>query len=378
MRRAIFVFGSLVVVFAGLLSHQLGHFQAGTDTISDTEDSGYEYYYNEDADEEDTMESSETKSKKKALIDVNTDPESITVLVNRKYRLDKDYVPADLVVPDIRFSFYGTYEKSYVRQVTATALETLFSKAEQEGVILQGVSGYRSYARQEEIYSHNVNTRGETTTNLVSANPGASEHQTGLAIDVSSSSVGCELEASFGDTKEGIWLAKNCHKYGFIIRYPKDKTQITGYSYEPWHIRYVGKKLATYLYKKNLTLEEYYQTTTKDNAIKEPQVEISDVETGEVDEPEMTSAPTPVPTKKPTVTATPKTTKKPKKKVKVTKKPVVTQTPATTKAPEDTQESVDPAPVPEETQAPVQPETPAGETDGQTEPEVMDTVESVE
>lgn len=348
MKRAIVVFSSLVIVFAGLLSHQLGHFRAGTDVTSDTDDSGYEYYYDEDSDGgEDEMGSSKPKSSKKDLIDVDTKPDSITVLVNRKYRMDKDYVPDDLVVPGIRFSFYGTYEKSYVRQVTATALENLFAEAEQNGVILKGVSGYRSYARQQEIYNNNVSTRGRTTTDLVSANPGASEHQTGLAIDVSSESVGCALETSFGDSEEGKWLAKNCHKFGFIIRYPEDKTEITGYSYEPWHIRYVGKKLATHLYKKDLTLEEYYQTTTKDDKIKEPQPEINDIENTEIDEPEMTSAPTPVPTKRPVITATPKITKKPiAKKPKATKKAVVTKKPAATKKPSATKKPVT-------TQAPV-------------------------
>lgn len=348
MKRAIVVFSSLVIVFAGLLSHQLGHFRAGTDVTSDTDDGGYEYYYDEDSDGgEDEMDSSKPKSAKRDLIDVDTKPDSITVLVNRKYRMDKDYVPSDLVVPGIRFSFYGTYEKSYVRQVTATALEELFSQAEQNGVILKGVSGYRSYARQQEIYNNNVSTRGRTTTNLVSANPGASEHQTGLAIDVSSESVGCALETSFGDSEEGKWLAKHCHKFGFIIRYPEDKTEITGYSYEPWHIRYVGKKLATYLYKKDLTLEEYYQTTTKDDKITEPQPEINDIEDTDIDEPEMTIVPTPVPTKRPIVTAAPKTTKKPiAKKPKATKNAVTTKKPATTKKPSATKKPVT-------TQAPV-------------------------
>ena len=96
-------------------------------------------------------------------------------------------------------------------------------------------------------FDRNVRSRGKSATDLVSAKPGSSEHQTGLTLDVSSESVGCALEESFGDTSDGKWLAKNCHKYGFIIRYPKDKTKITGYSYEPWHIRYVGRKLATYL-----------------------------------------------------------------------------------------------------------------------------------
>jgi hypothetical protein len=94
-----------------------------------------------------------------------------------------------------------------------------------------------------------------------SATPGYSEHQTGLAIDVSAKSVNNRLDESFGDSVEGIWLATHAQEYGFIIRYPKDKSDITGYSYEPWHIRYVGKPLAKYIYENNLCLEEYFNFT---------------------------------------------------------------------------------------------------------------------
>ena len=89
------------------------------------------------------------------------------------------------------------------------------------------------------------------------AYPGQSEHQTGLAMDVSCQSVGFTLEEDFGQTTEGIWLSENAHKFGFIIRYGKDTTNITGYSYEPWHIRYVGKDAAKEIYDLNITLEEY-------------------------------------------------------------------------------------------------------------------------
>jgi hypothetical protein len=180
--------------------------------------------------------------------------------------------------------------------------------------------------------------------------PGSSEHQTGLSIDVSSDSVGCALEESFGATADGKWLAKNCHKYGFIIRYPKNKTKITGYSYEPWHIRYVGRKLATYLYKNDLTLEEYYETTTVDQQIKEPQGQIRDVAEDDKNETEIKTAPTPNPNHKASsttrqysnVTATkapatkrPSATRKPAKKT--TPKPAA-KTPAPTKQQDTSQE----------------------------------------
>lgn len=354
MKRAVVVFIALITVFAGLLSHQLGNIKAGSEGQTDTSDTGYEYYTGEDQSEEDSGVKKTARQKKSPLIKVDTKEDSVTVLVNRQYRMSADYIPADLVVPNVRFSFYGTYEKSYVRQVTADALEKLFAAAERDDVILKAVSGYRSYARQKEIYDRNVRSRGKSATDLVSAKPGSSEHQTGLTLDVSSESVGCALEESFGDTSDGKWLAKNCHKYGFIIRYPKDKTKITGYSYEPWHIRYVGRKLATYLYKKNMTLEEYYKTTTVDQQIREPEGKIRDVPDDDKNEPVMTAAPTPKPghkissvkpvtaTKKPVVTRkpTPKPTKKPVKKpvkkpaAKPTRKPAPkpTKKPVTTSA----------------------------------------------
>lgn len=368
MKRAVVVFIALLTVFAGLLSHQLGNIKAGSEEETDTSDTGYEYYTGEDQ-KEDSGVKKAAKQKKAKLIKVDTKEDSVTVLVNRQYRMSADYIPADLVVPNVRFSFYGTYEKSYVRQVTADALEKLFAAAEKKNVILKAVSGYRSYARQKEIYDRNVNSRGRSATDLVSAKPGSSEHQTGLTIDVSSEAVGCALEESFGNTSDGKWLAKNCHNYGFIIRYPKDKTKITGYSYEPWHIRYVGRKLATYLYKKNMTLEEYYKTTTVDQQIKEPEGKIRDVAEDDKNEPVMTEAPTPKPdhkissvkqvteTKKPVVTQkpTPKTTKKPVKKpaAKPTRKP----TPKPTKKPVVTPAS-DPA---DDTNAPATPDTEDGQ-----------------
>lgn len=347
MKRAVVVFIALVTVFAGLLSHQLGNIKAGSEGRTDTSDTGYEYYTGEAQDEEDSGVKKTASHKKAKLIKVDTREDSVTVLVNRQYRMSADYIPADLVVPNVRFSFYGTYEKSYVRQVTADALEKLFAAAEKKNVILKAVSGYRSYARQKEIYDRNVNSRGKSATDLVSAKPGSSEHQTGLTIDVSSEAVGCALEESFGDTSDGKWLAKNCHNYGFIIRYPEDKTKITGYSYEPWHIRYVGRKLATYLYKKNMTLEEYYKTTTVDQQIREPEGKIRDVPDDDQNEPVMTAAPTPKPNHKissvkPVIeTPEPAVTKKPagKKPVKKpTQKPVKKPTPKPVKKPEPVSE----------------------------------------
>lgn len=113
------------------------------------------------------------------------------------------------------------------------------------------VSGFRSYEKQVEVFEYWCRVDGEEQAKMQSSVPGHSEHQTGFVIDVSS------LEQSYGDTDEGKWLAANCHKYGFIIRYPEGKEDITGYAYEPWHLRYLGTSTAKLVHDSGLTLEEF-------------------------------------------------------------------------------------------------------------------------
>ncbi len=120
-----------------------------------------------------------------------------------------------------------------------------------DGAKLRIISGFRSYDYQEKIYNIYVKEFGEEKTNTFSAKPGHSEHQTGLAIDI------CEDSDKFIGTKEDKWLQKNAYKFGFIIRYPKGKEDITGYKYEPWHLRYIGRKHSKKICCNNLTLEEY-------------------------------------------------------------------------------------------------------------------------
>lgn len=187
-----------------------------------------------------------------------TSPDSITVLVNKELPIQEDYIPKDLVVPNVEFQIPYYDEKKQMRAEAATALEKLFEAAKSDGLFLCGVSGFRSYQRQYKIFTTNIKNKSLEHAMQYSAIPGRSEHQTGLAIDVSTSSVSYRIDSSFAETPESQWLVKNAHLYGYIIRYPEDKTQITGYSYEPWHIRYVGKALATYIYRNNLTLEEFY------------------------------------------------------------------------------------------------------------------------
>ncbi|GAA0300661.1 LAS superfamily LD-carboxypeptidase LdcB [Gracilibacillus halotolerans] len=185
-------------------------------------------------------------------------PESIEVIVNKERRLPEGYEPPDLVEPDVEFHAGEGDPKRQMRQEAAHALEELFAIAEKEGIELVAVSGYRSYNRQEVIYNNSVEKNGEEHANQYSAKPGTSEHQTGLAMDVASSQRVSVLEPSFIDTDEGQWLDENAHRAGFIIRYPDGKENITGYNYEPWHLRYVGKELATEIYKQQLTLEEFF------------------------------------------------------------------------------------------------------------------------
>lgn len=189
---------------------------------------------------------------------LDTNPESITVLVNKDLSLPIDYIPKDLVVPDVLFSIHGFDEKKQMRKEAAEALEKLFLASETENLSLYAVSGYRSYQRQYNIFTVNIRKKGIEDTMNYSAIPGYSEHQTGLSMDVSTKSIYNSLDDSFAETPEGKWIADNAHFFGYIIRYPEDKADITGYLYEPWHIRYVGKALATYLYNEDLSLEEYY------------------------------------------------------------------------------------------------------------------------
>ena len=175
------------------------------------------------------------------------DPSSLTVCVNRKSTLSSDYKPTDLVLPDVRA--VNSSNRLYMRKEAASALEELFKAAEDENYYLYAVSGYRSYSYQKSIYN---------PYSGYSAPAGASEHQLGLAMDITLAKYNGTLSVDFGNTKEGKWVKENAHKYGFIIRYLQGKEDITGYNYEPWHLRYLGVDLATELYEKNITLEEYY------------------------------------------------------------------------------------------------------------------------
>jgi D-alanyl-D-alanine carboxypeptidase len=165
------------------------------------------------------------------------------ILVNKEHKVSQDYVPKNLVEVDIRFSPGTASQQRMMQETAAGALATLFTEAEDDGIILYGVSGYRSYDYQRKIYDRKVNAVGRKQADKYVAYPGQSEHHTGLAMDViNEEGVSKLLTASFGKTKEGQWLNDNAHEFGFIIRYPEGKEDVTGYNYEPWHLRYVGKE----------------------------------------------------------------------------------------------------------------------------------------
>ncbi len=177
---------------------------------------------------------------------------SYLMLVNKENPLSLDYKPSNLIKPNIKFLSSTSDESKYMEEKAAKALEELFQGAKKENIILIGSSAYRSYRSQVRVLKDEINSKGVDYANKYVAKPGKSEHQSGLAIDVTN-----EARCFDKTSPEAQWLANNAYKFGFILRYPEGKEDITGYNYEPWHIRYVGKDAAKEIYDKNITLEEY-------------------------------------------------------------------------------------------------------------------------
>lgn len=175
------------------------------------------------------------------------------IIVNKYYQLDNDYYYGELVTMD---KAYDNKNGSKLNKEAYAAFQKLVDAGEKEGYHIRNNSAYRSYNTQSGLYNNYKNSNGLTWADKWSARPGHSEHQTGLALDV-----GVKNEYSLGkfeSSPEFTWMKNNAHLYGFILRYPKGKEYITGYGYEPWHYRYVGVDVATYIYENNITYEEYY------------------------------------------------------------------------------------------------------------------------
>lgn len=172
--------------------------------------------------------------------------DGILIICNKYHTLKKNYVP-DLVSLD-------GYGGGSMQREAASYFKKMVDAAKKDGLTIKNVSGYRSYSTQSTLYNNYVSKDGRAKADTYSARPGTSEHQTGLASDIN------WVSSRFENSDEYNWLIKNAHNYGFILRYPKGKTNITGYTYEPWHFRYVGEKVAKYIYEHDITYEEYYAT----------------------------------------------------------------------------------------------------------------------
>ena len=180
------------------------------------------------------------------------------ILVNKYNYLTEDYIPENLEPIDIAYARSGM---QLVREAKE-AFETLSEDAKKEGKNIIAMSSYRSYDYQVNLYDNYVATDGKEAADTYSARAGYSEHQTGLAVDVYNKVL---PYTSFEETEEFNWMQENAYKYGFILRFPKDKVNITGYQYESWHYRYVGKEAAKYIHNHDLTLEEYYVKKVEKN-----------------------------------------------------------------------------------------------------------------
>ena len=183
------------------------------------------------------------------------------VLVNKNNLLDKDYKPKNLVI--INEPTGQKLDNSYINMLDKLVYEKfkiMQSDALKEGYEIFIDSSYRSYEYQQIIFNDNVKKYGYEYACKYVAIPGSSEHQTGFSIDIIIRQDGKMIENFNDDEPEIKWLIKNSYKYGFILRYPKGKEKITEYNYEPWHYRYVGIKVATNIYKNNITLEEYHES----------------------------------------------------------------------------------------------------------------------
>ncbi len=186
------------------------------------------------------------------------DDDGVMRLVNRDHKITKNYVPEGMVLPDVPTNKKSQKESVYMRPFAASALEELFAAAESEqGYRLLAVSGYRSYGTQQANFNRKVEAVGSVSAAQRKVAPaGASEHQLGLAMDIVSESFR-NLNSGFLETPEGKWVNDNCHRFGYIIRYTKAWSDVTGVAAEPWHIRYIGNPSATAAYWLNIPFETY-------------------------------------------------------------------------------------------------------------------------
>lgn len=180
------------------------------------------------------------------------------MLVNKYNYLDETYAPDD--IKDI--SNYYAYDDNSIREETLNAYKEMWNAAKKEDLTLIVSSSYRTYEIQNKLWTRRANANGKASADEYTARAGFSEHQTGLALDILTYNATLN---EFENTDEFKWLSEHAHEYGFILRYPKDKEDITGYSYESWHYRYVGIDVATKIKKLNITFDEYYAYFIENN-----------------------------------------------------------------------------------------------------------------
>ena len=191
------------------------------------------------------------------ISDANLDKGNL-VLVNKFHNLDSEYVPNSLETIDNKYFINGNANVRKLKKEAKEAFEKLSSDSIKNGTPVYGQSAYRPYNMQNSLYNTALASSGKNKADMDTARPGHSEHQTGLAIDVSSNKSGNML--TFGNTDSYRWMMDNSHKYGFILRYTKEHENIHGYINEPWHYRYVGVKVAKDIHDNysDLTYDEYY------------------------------------------------------------------------------------------------------------------------
>ena len=181
--------------------------------------------------------------------------DSLWIVANKLRRLSpKKYAPKGLVTLSVPHVYTPV-----LRRDAARAYLKMFRAARRDGIDLVVQSGYRSYSSQVSVYNGWVASIGRAAADMQSARPGYSEHQTGLSVDIAAADRACTIQACFGRTPEGKWLMRNAPRFGWHLRYPRGKTSITGYIYEPWHWRFVGVELAAELsLTPKITLEEFF------------------------------------------------------------------------------------------------------------------------
>jgi D-alanyl-D-alanine carboxypeptidase len=188
---------------------------------------------------------------------VETDiDKNYSMLVNKYHSLSSTYEPDDLVSIEWKYRLGGATDYKYIRSEVNDAYVEMWEAAYQDGIYLLVDSGYRAYDKQESVYNEYQTNKGTKYADSIAARPGYSEHQTGLALDIYSKE--CTSASTFKDSNTYAWLMENAYKYGFILRYPSGSSSLTGYNYESWHYRYLGKELALKVHNEGITYDEYY------------------------------------------------------------------------------------------------------------------------